>query len=122
MGKCWQHSILVGGSFKQESFDQLRKYLSNWRDHDSVIGGLGDNGVYENHGGKARNIALFVQDEYQISDPLTMYLGVRYDHFTKWMVKADIMIKITGALTRSLDYDEVSYSEFSPKIAFDYKC
>lgn len=28
--------------------------------------------------------------------------------------------KNTGALTRSLDYDEVSYSEFSPKIAFDY--
>src|SRR5699024_6546384 len=61
--KAWEnvgrHSILVGGSFKQESFDQLRKYLSNWRDHDSVITGQGNSGVYENHGGKARNIALF---------------------------------------------------------------
>lgn len=123
--KAWdnvgKHSILVGGSFKQESFDQLRKYLSNWRDHDSVISGLGDNGVYENHGGKARNIALFVQDEYQISDPMTMYLGVRYDHFTKMDGKSRYYDKNTGALTRSLDYDEVSYSEFSPKIAFDYK-
>ncbi|WP_307760699.1 TonB-dependent receptor domain-containing protein [Phascolarctobacterium sp.] len=123
--KAWEkvgkHSILVGGSFKQESFDQLRKYLSNWRDHDSVITGQGNNGVYENHGGKARNIALFVQDEYQISDPLTMYLGVRYDHFTKMDGKSRYYNKNTGALTRSLDYDEVSYNEISPKVAFDYK-
>ena len=123
--KAWEkvgkHSILVGGSFKQESFDQLRKYLSNWRDHDSVITGQGNNGVYENHGGKARNIALFVQDEYQISDPLTMYLGVRYDHFTKMDGKSRYYNKNTGALTRYLDYDEVSYNEISPKVAFDYK-
>lgn len=123
--KAWEnvgrHSILVGGSFKQESFDQLRKYLSNWRDHDSVITGQGNNGVYENHGGKARNIALFVQDEYQISDPLTMYLGVRYDHFTKMDGKSRYYDKNTGALTRALDYDEVSYNEISPKVAFDYK-
>ena len=37
---------------------------------------------------KAKNIALFIQDEYQISDPLTMYLGVRWDHFlekNRWL-------------------------------------
>ena len=50
-----------------------------------------------------------------------MYLGVRYDHFTKMDGKSRYYDKNTGALTRSLDYDEVSYSEFSPKIAFDYK-
>ena len=78
-----KHNILVGGSYKQESFDQDRIYLNNWRDHGSVNTNWGNNGLYEKHGGKAKNIALFIQDEYQISDPLTMYLGVRWDHFEK---------------------------------------
>lgn len=123
--KAWdnigKHSILVGGTFKEESFDQLRKYLGNWRDHDSVLSDWGNGGVYENHGGKARNIALFIQDEYKISKPLTMYTGIRYDRFKKFDGKSRYYDKNTGDLTRSLDYDAVSYSEISPKVAFDYK-
>lgn len=123
--KAWenigQHNILVGASFKQESFDQLRKYLSNWRDHDSVVTSQGNNGIYENHGGKARNIALFIQDEYKITDPLTMYLGVRYDNFKKFDGKSIYYDKNDGSITRSLDYDEATYTELSPKIAFDFK-
>lgn len=123
--KAWEnigkHTILVGGSFKQESFDQERKYLRNWRDHGSVITGQGNGGMYENHGGKARNLALFVQDEYKMTDPLTMYLGIRYDNFKKFDGKSRYFDENTGALKNSLNYDEATYNEISPKLAFDYK-
>ncbi|WP_302938800.1 TonB-dependent receptor [Megamonas funiformis] len=123
--KVWEdvgkHNILVGGSYKQESFDQERKYLNNWRDHDSVNNNWGKNGIYEEHGGKAKNLALFIQDEYQISDLWTMYLGVRWDHFEKTDGYSNYYDKNTGTLTRSLDYDSATYNEISPKISFNYK-
>lgn len=123
--KAWEnvgkHNILLGASYKQESFDQLRKYLNNWRDHDSVNTNKGNAGVYENHGGKARNIALFIQDEYKINDPLTMYLGIRYDNFKKFDGKSIYYDDNDGSVTRSLNYEAVNYSEISPKVAFDFK-
>ena len=123
--KVWEdigkHNILVGGSYKQESFDQDRIYLNNWRDHGSVNTNWGNNGLYEKHGGKAKNIALFIQDEYQISDPLTMYLGVRWDHFEKTDGYSIYYDKKTGAVTRSLNYDSATYDEISPKISLNYQ-
>lgn len=123
--KAWEnvgkHNILIGASYKQESFDQLRKYLNNWRDHDSVNNNRGHDGIFENHGGKARNIALFVQDEYKITDPLTMYMGIRYDNFKKFDGKSIYYDDKDGNVKRSLDYEAVNYSEISPKVAFDFK-
>lgn len=123
--KAWEkvgrHSILVGGSFKQESFDQKRKYLTNWHDHNSLDTSLGKNGIYENHEGKARNIALFVQDEYQISDPLTMYLGIRYDYYKKYDGRSRFYDAKSGALKDDAKHDSGSYNEISPKVVFDFK-
>ena len=123
--KCWEnigkHTLLLGANYRQESFEQKRLYLTNWRDHSSVDSSLGKNGLYETHGGKAKNVALFVQDEYKLSEPVTMYLGVRYDRFTKTDGFSDYYNKTTGALTRSLDYDSVSYNEISPKLAVNIK-
>ena len=123
--KSWanlgKHTLLIGANYKQESFEQKRLYLSNWRDHNSIDMTLGKNGLYETHGGKAKNMAVFVQDEYKFSEPLTMYLGVRYDRFDKTDGFSDYYAKATGILTRSLDYDKVSYNEISPKIAFNFK-
>ena len=85
--KAWEnigkHNILIGGDFKQESFTQYRKYLTNWHDHDSVDTSKYRNGTYQIHDGKARNIALFLQDEYKFNEPWTMYAGLRYDHYKK---------------------------------------
>lgn len=45
--------------------------MTNWTDHQSITD------FYEKHGGKARKFALFIQDEYEISD--TFELGVKKD-------------------------------------------
>ena len=123
--KGWEntgkHNILVGGSYKQESFSQERKYLKYWREHNSIDVNFGKNGLFEEHGGKAKNIALFIQDEYKITDPISMYFGIRWDHFEKLDGYSRYYDKSTGILDRSLNYDSVSYNEISPKISFNYK-
>jgi len=118
--KAWEnigkHTIVAGFNGKEESFDQTRYYLSNWKNHNSVTS------FYEKHGGKAENLALFVQDEYKMSDPITMYLGVRYDHYKKYdgyshYYDAGEVLNSS----KSKNHDSGSYNELSPKISFEYK-
>ena len=119
--KAWEnlgrHTIVIGINAKQESFDQKRYYLDNWKDHDSINS---DYGLYETHGGKARNLAVFAQEEYKISDPLSMYLGLRYDHYEKYDGYSRY-INEDGSYERSVDHGTGSYSELSPKVAFGYE-
>ena len=118
--KTWenfnQHTIITGLNIKLESFDQERKYLDSWKDHDSVNA---DYGLYEKHGGKAKNYALFVQDEYNFCAPWTVYLGLRYDYYKKYDGYSDY-IEADGSYKRSVDHGEGDYSELSPKIALEF--
>lgn len=123
--KAWEnigkHTIVFGGNIRQENYTQDKVYLKNWRDYNSIDTSKYNNGVASTYGGKARNIALFVQDEYKVSDPLTMYLGLRFDHFKKYDGFSKFYDKNTGTYTGGDKYDSVSYNELSPKIAFDFK-
>lgn len=112
--KAWEnvgnHTIVLGGNFKQEEMVQDRYTLSNWHDEGSVID------HYAQDFGKVKNMALFVQDEVKISEPLTMYMGLRLDHYKK----------CGGSFWNTDDnYNKTSssqsYNELSPKLAFDYK-
>lgn len=114
--KAWEnigkHSIVVGANFKQEEMTQDRYKLSNWKDHDSIIDHYGQDA------GKVKNFAVFVQDEYKLSDPITMYVGARFDHYIKgsgtfWSTEPGSEYNETSK--------EATYNELSPKIAFDYK-
>lgn len=118
--KTWEnigkHTLVAGFNVKEESFDQTRYNLSNWKDHNSVTS------FSEKHGGKAQNFALFLQDEYKLSDPVTMYLGARYDHYKKY----DGYSKFYDAgevlnQSKSKNHNTGSYNELSPKIALQYK-
>ena len=123
--KAWEnignHTIVFGGNFSQESFDQDKVFVTNWRDHDSAdISKYANKGISESHGGKARNIALFIQDEVKISDPLTMYLGLRFDHFKKYDGYSKYY-NTDGSSKALISHDSGSYNELSPKIAFEFK-
>lgn len=122
--KAWEnigkHTIVAGAAYKQEEFEQTRSYLTNWRDHDSIDSSKYRNGVYQQHGGKTRNIALYLQDEYKFSDPWTMYLGLRYDNFKKYDGRS-IFYNTDGSLQTDKSHDTGKYNELSPKIAFDFK-
>lgn len=123
--KAWdnigKHTIVVGGNYRQESFDQIVSRLNNWRDHNSIDVNYANNGLMAENGGKAKNIAFFVQDEYKISEPVTMYLGVRYDRYEKLDGYGRQYDSTTGDVTNPRDDDSETFSEISPKIAFDFK-
>ena len=118
--KAWEnigkHTIVAGFNVKEESFDQTRYNLSNWQNHHSVTS------FYEKHGGNAKNFALFVQDEYKMSSPVTMYAGVRYDHYKKYDGYSNYYDagEVLNS-SKSKQHDNGSYDEVSPKIAFEYK-
>ncbi len=117
--KAWEkiggkHTIVAGMDIKQEEVNQDRYVLSRWKDRDSKTH------YYSHSDGKVKNFALYVQDEWQLSKPLTMYIGARYDHFEKgrgyfwddgyW-----------GDPAYNYTSDGKNYNEISPKIAFDFK-
>lgn len=114
--KVWdnlgRHTLVAGANFKQEEMIQDNLTLLHWHDHDSVID------HYNHAKGTDKNMALFIQDEYKISEPLTLYMGLRYDHYKKgsgtfWSTEKGYEYDLTS--------DSATYNEISPKIALDYK-
>lgn len=112
--KAWEkvgdnHTIVAGLNLKQEEMDQDRFSLSRWKDKDSKTE------YYAHDKGKVKNMALYVQDEWKVSNPATVYLGVRYDRFQKG----------DGHFWLDKEYDYSSkgktYNEISPKVAFSYQ-
>lgn len=117
--KSWRpgvnHTLIVGVNAKQESFDQTRYNLSNYQEHNSIID------FYEQHGGKAKNVALFIQDEYQLNEAITLYTGIRYDYYKKqdgysYFYKNGILNH-----NQSKEHGSGNYTELSPKVAVEYK-
>ena len=113
--KAWEnigkHNIVVGANLKQEEMIQDRYILSNWKDQDSKTE------KYAQDKGEVKNAAIFIQDEYKLSEPVTMYLGLRYDHYKKgsgnfWSTEGEGYNETSASAT---------YNEISPKVAFDFE-
>lgn len=113
--KAWEnigkHTIVAGLNYKKEEMDQTKYGLDAWKDSNTK------NGITNIDKGAVKNFAVYVQDEYKINDPLTLYVGTRLDYYKK------------GSGT-FIDYSQsnepetsesATYLEVSPKIALDYK-
>ena len=91
---------------------QERFNLSHWKDQDSKTN------KYAEDSGKVKNMAIYLQDEYKISEPVTMYLGARFDHYKKG--SGNFWSNESGSEYNETS-DSASYNEISPKIAFNYE-
>lgn len=116
MEKAWEnvgkHTIVVGANFKQEYMVQDRYTLKHWKDENSK------DQYYAHDKGKVQNFALFVQDEYKMSDPVTMYLGARLDYYKKC---EGVFWNTTTSNPLDTTSPSETHIEISPKVAFDYK-
>lgn len=117
--KTWEnvgkHNIVAGFNGKEESFAQTKYNMSNWTDHGTNLD------VVEQHGGKGKNVALFVQDEYKMSDPVTLYAGLRYDYYKKYDGYSHFYTNGVFNPTASKEHASGSYQEVSPKLAVEYR-
>jgi len=93
-----------GATYKNDSTDSPTYNLSNWLDPNSKTS------LAYTGGGTTSTYSLFAQDEIQIFDNLTAYLGLRFDWWELYDGYAS-----TGAVANRSD------SALSPKAAIVYK-
>jgi len=106
-----RHIFTFGSSFRYNWADSKEHNLTSWKDKGSQT-----TLSYEARG-KDRTFALFIQDEIEILDNLTTYLGFRED----WWETYDGYANQVGTTGYPKDYASHSASSFSPKVALVYE-
>ena len=121
--KIWEHigkhTVVAGLNWKQESFDQTRRELTNWRDHSSHNSTTYPDGVYEVNKGATRNVALFLQDTYRPNGDWAVYTGLRVDRFKKFDGQ-HITYDEDKKQYDAVHHGEGNYTEWSPKIGVEH--
>jgi len=102
------HLFTLGASYRTDKSDTNDYDVPFYRS----FSGRGDSTFHS--GGKDRVWAVFAQDEWCIAEPLTLYIGARYD---SWEVY-DGASGVPGSAT---EYESNTESEFSPKVAAVWK-
>lgn len=102
------HIMSLGTSYRTDESDTNDYEIPFYRSYDDT----GESTFYS--GGDSKTWALFAQDEWRIADPLTLYLGLRYD---SWKVY-DGASGVPGAMTC---YESNTESQLSPKISAVWK-
>ena len=106
-----RHTLTFGNSFRYNWADSEEHNLDSWKDEGSKT-----TLSYEARG-KDRTYALFIQDELEILDNLTTYLGFRED----WWKTYDGYANQVGTTGYPKNYASHSASSFSPKVALVYE-
>ncbi len=102
--------LVSGVSLNRSTLDRKTFELSDWRDTDSRT-------VVRNaDGGRADNLALFVQSEHSLAQGLTAFVGGRYDRFE---VRGHASQNV--APTFDERFERRSFDQFSPKLALVWK-
>jgi len=102
------HLLTMGVSYRTNKSDTDDYTIPFYRS----FSGKGESTFYS--GGRDRNWAVFAQDEWQIIEPLTLYVGARFD---SWKVYDGA----SGAPGAEISYKSNRESEFSPKVAAVWK-
>lgn len=120
--KAWKqqgkHEFVGGLNWKQESFDQSKIALKEWRNKDFKDATVFPNGVSETNSGAARTMAVFVQDTYRPNDDWAIYGGLRFDHFKKYDGSHEEFNKKTKSYYM-VHHKDGSYTEVSPKLSVE---
>jgi len=108
---------LTGGvTYKHDSADASYNMLNYWRDKFSETGALRSYVTAES-GGKTESIGIYLQDEIDILNNLSVYAGARFDW---WYVHDGYTNDTATGGTGITDYDAKSKWTVSPKLAVVY--
>lgn len=99
-----KHLLTSGVYFRTDNFDMDSYNLSYWQDEDSK---LDKTEITE---GIDRFYAFYLQDEWMVLDPLTLYAGVRFDLWKAYDGKA-------GNVGSEQEFEEHEENAISPQIA-----
>ena len=102
------HTLTMGASYRLDESDTDDYEVPFYR----CLTGRGPSTFYS--GGNSKTWALFAQDEWRVIEPVSLYLGLRYD---AWKVYDGV----SGAPDDRSYYPSNTKSEVSPKIAAVYR-
>ena len=106
-----RHAITFGGTFKQDRADLAETNLSNWRNTETT-----EDLRYE-AAGRVTTLAGFVQDQIEISDVVSAYVGLRFD---RWRTH-DGLANHVGKEGYPANYEARTSSFVSPRVALSIK-
>lgn len=107
-----QQTLTIGAEFKKTEYELEQHNLSDWNDQNSRIG------MTQNQKGKTTTSGFFLQDEIGLFEPLTVYLGGRYD---KWQASDGYNFIIKSGTTKIDTFDDRDENNFSPRVSLVYK-
>lgn len=110
--KTWEfdkHNVIAGFAWMKEKMTYTSYGLTNWNDWNSI------SSLNSINSGSTHTLALFAQDQYTLSEQWKVYTGVRFDQYKK---EGGYSYLASGNSRQ--DFPSKSFSEVSPKIAFEY--
>ncbi|MBK9160433.1 MAG: TonB-dependent receptor [Nitrosomonadales bacterium] len=105
-----RHFLVTGIALHQDKVNQQILELSNWRDPGST------RAVNSGYNGQSTTVSIFAQDEINVTDAFTLYLGGRWDD---WKTQGDNFSNIAPLGTTI--HASRTVSAISPKISAVYK-
>lgn len=99
-------TVVGGVSMNHSKLDRTDSLLADWRDRHTVATRLSADG------GRAKNVAVFVQSEHDLARDWSLYVGGRYDRF-----ETSGYARQFGATPAGQRFPSRSFDRFSPKLA-----
>jgi iron complex outermembrane receptor protein len=112
-----QHYLIAGVSGELATLDKKVYLMNNWRNEDSQTRSLSQ------ANGKTLTKSAYFQDEFTIINPLTLYVGARYDYWTTSGEVSEKAYSFSGTTYTAFDkvYSDRTSMAFSPKASLVYK-
>lgn len=108
-----RHEVTGGLHYDQQFLEGDSWELSNWTNKETITG------YADGSEGKTKCYALFLQDDWTISDKFSLYLGGRYEWWRGYDGTISGLDSAGNKVTQSLEDRDENY--FSPKAAFTYR-
>lgn len=115
LGKAFgnSHYLIAGLSSNHSTLDRKVYQVTDWRHPEGARTGA----LNEESNGKSTINALFFQDQFFLTEALTIYTGGSYNQWTT----SGVAKKYVGTPIGTVDSPERSESAFTPKIAAVYR-
>ncbi|MES2950318.1 MAG: TonB-dependent receptor [Pseudomonadota bacterium] len=105
-----QHFVVTGFSLHRDTVERRGYTLTHWRDPDSKTS------ITNGYNGNSTTTSVFAQDEFAVTDRVTLYTGGRLD---RWETQGDFFQNTAPVSTAA--YAQRSKTTFNPKLSGVYK-
>ena len=108
----FEQTLTVGAEMRNIEYELEQHSLSDWNDKGSKTT------MTQHLTGETATSGFYLQDEIGLFEPLTAYVGARFD---RWNASDGHNFIIRSGTTKTYTFDDRSENNFSPKVSLVYK-